>query len=523
MYIAKNPPNLYATIKLTIMNHKVISFCLIGILLLSVKCSNYSLNAQSKTLTILHTNDLHASVYPHEATWIQGEIKPLVGGFAELSWTIDSIRKVNKNILLLDGGDVMTGSPISDYEYKGAVGGVLFDMMNMIGYDGWTIGNHDFDISQDNLRKLTTIAKFPTLSANVRDSSDNFHLNNKPYIIIERAGLKIGIIGLMSDELFSLVNTKNLAGMKVLPGNSVAQEIVNRIDQETDLIIAVTHRGVAEDSMLAVAVSGIDVIVGGHSHTRLRTPKVVNGVVIVQTGYNCENLGVLDISVKDDKVISHNGKLIQLWARGHEASPEMRLLMNEFKAKIDKEYSEGIATLSEDWKRSGREYALGNFYTDAIREAANAQVAFANSSGIRKDLLAGEVTKLDLVEIAPFRNFLCTFEITGKQLREIVQRHVQLLVDGNTRIHFSGVQCTWKRENGMTKILTLAIDGKEVHDEGVYRCATHDYFLNQIDRYLEIQPQKKDCTDRLMFDVLVEKVKKERQLRTPEMRFTEIK
>lgn len=477
--------------------------------------------SQPKTLTILHTNDIHASVYPHEAAWIQGENKPLVGGFAELWWTVDSIRKVNTNTLLLDGGDVMTGSPISDYEYKGAIGGALFDMMNMIGYDAWTIGNHDLDISQDNLRALTKVAKFPTVSANLMDSSGQYHLNNIPYTILQKNGLKIGIIGLMSDDLFALVNTKNLGGMNVLPGISVAQELIKKIDPETDLLIAITHRGVSEDSILAAAVSGLDVIVGGHSHTRLRQPKFINGVIIVQAGSNCENLGVLEVAVENDKVVSYNGKLIQLWERGHQASPEMTGLLNEFKAKIDKEYNEAIGTLSEDWKRSGKEHALGNFYTDAIREAAGAQVAFSNSTGIRKDLLAGDVTKLDLIEIAPFRNYLCTFELTGKQLREVIQKHAQTMIDGGTKNHLSGVRCSWKNVNGKAVIVSVLIDGKELDDSTIYHCAAHDYFLNQADRYLETQPVSRDCTEKLMFDVLVEKVKSEKQLKTPEQRFTE--
>src|SRR5262249_13543276 len=120
-------------------------------------------SGQPKSLTILHTNDIHASYVPHEALWVQSDPKPMVWGFEELWWTVDSLRKPKGATVLLDGGDIMTGTPISDIEYKEASGGALFEMMNMTGYDAWTIGNHDLDISQDNLRKLTAIAKFPTV------------------------------------------------------------------------------------------------------------------------------------------------------------------------------------------------------------------------------------------------------------------------------------------------------------------------------------------------------------------------
>lgn len=478
---------------------------------------------QPRTITILHTNDIHAAVYPREAGWIRSNVKPLIGGFAELWCTVDSIRRVNPHTLLFDGGDVMTGSPIAEYDYMGATGGAIFQMMNFIGYDAWTIGNHDLDNSQENLLALTHIAKFPTLSANLKDTANRFPLNNERYLILEKYGLKIGIFGLMSDELFSLTNTTNLKGLNVLPGVRVAQEIINEIDPKTDLIIAVSHRGVREDSILATVVKGLDVIVGGHSHTRLVSPKVVNGVIIVQAGAYCENLGVLDLTVENDEVTSHRGQLIQLWHRGRQASPEMMAVLNDFKTKIDKDYSVIIGKLSEDWKRVGSEYALGNFYTNAIREAAKADVAFANSSGIRKDLLSGNVTKLDVLEVAPFRNVLCTFELTGKELRGIVQRYLQSLVTGGTNIHISGIQCNWKRSDGSAKIVSLKINGKDIDDKKIYRCASHDYLLNQSQRYLELQPQSKDCTNKTIFDVLVEKIQREKILKTPKRNFTELK
>src|SRR5450759_4767826 len=161
----------------------------------------FPLFSQPKSITILHTNDMHASFMPHEATWMRETPKPMVGGFNELSFAVDSIRKINTATLLLDAGDVMTGNPITEYDYKGAKGGALFEMMDRIGYDTWCFGNHDFDLGQKNLLQLTTIAKFPTISANVVNDKGEYPLNNRPYVILNKNGLKIGIIGLMSREL----------------------------------------------------------------------------------------------------------------------------------------------------------------------------------------------------------------------------------------------------------------------------------------------------------------------------------
>ncbi len=235
------------------------------------------LSGQPRTITILHTNDMHADFIPHQAFWSQETPKPLVGGFNELDEEIDSVRHVKPDVLLIDAGDVMTGNPITEYAYEGAEGGALFAMMRMIGYDVWTIGNHDFDISQANLRKLVHIAGFPAVSANIVDTAGKFPVGNEEYIVLEKAGLRIGIFGLMSKDFFTLVSKKSSSGIVILPPIETAQRIIDKLRSRTDLIIAVTHEGVEDDSVLAANVEGLDVIVGGHSHTRLKVPEKRKG------------------------------------------------------------------------------------------------------------------------------------------------------------------------------------------------------------------------------------------------------
>ena len=164
---------------------------------------------------------------------------------------VDSIRKAKGEILMLDGGDVMTGSPISEIDFQGSTGGALFEMMNKVGYDAWTIGNHDLDISQDNLRQHTGIVHFPTVSANLTDSSGNLPFNNKEYVILNKGGLRIGVIGLMTPELFSVTNTKNLHGLKVLSPSDVTQKLIDKIKDQVDVTVVLSHEGVDIDSTVA--------------------------------------------------------------------------------------------------------------------------------------------------------------------------------------------------------------------------------------------------------------------------------
>jgi 2',3'-cyclic-nucleotide 2'-phosphodiesterase (5'-nucleotidase family) len=458
----------------------------------------WSAFSQQTTLTILHTNDMHASFVPHEATWSKSTPKPMVGGFNELVYAVDSIRATASAILLLDAGDVMTGNPISDMEYGGAQGGALFEMMNRIGYDASCPGNHDLDISQDNLRALVKIEKFPSLSANLVDNNGKFPVGNKDYTIIERGGLKIGIFGLMLQDLAGMVNQNNIVGLRVLSPVETTQRLVKELDPKTDLIIAVTHEGADEDSMLAANVSGLDVIVGGHSHTRLPSPKFVNNVIIVQAGSNCENLGVLELTVENDRVVNYNGRLLQLWTR-EGLTTRLSPFIDSLKTVIDKAYAEVIATLKDDWKRGDGETLIGNFITGAMAEAAHAEIGFTNNHGFRKDMSAGPLTKRDLYEILPFRNVLVTFQLSGKQLRSIMMYYLKR----KPAIQITGVRCQWKRaQSGEVEIVQLAVNGQPVNDDKMYICATSDFFAGQSKQYIGMEIGQPIFSNKTVFDVV---------------------
>ena len=456
---------------------------------------------------------------------MRSEPKPMVGGMQELWWMVDSIKKAKPNVLVLDGGDVMTGSPISEIDYKGSTGGAMYEMMNMIGYDAWTIGNHDLDISQGNLKSNIGIMHFPTLSANLVDTTGTLPFNNKEYVIVNKNGLRIGIIGLITTELFQVTNTMNLRGLKVLPHAEVTQKIIDKIQQETDIIVALTHAGVDADSILAVETQGLNVIIGGHSHTRLRTPKVVNGVIICQAGSNCENLGELELTIENKKITKHDGKLHALWVRHEMPEHDLSKFVNEFRTKIDKEYGEVVGTLASDWKRGGRgESNIGNFMVDAIREGANADLAVANSSSLRKDLSSGPIRKLDLFEIMPFRNTLCTFSMTGKEVLAFAQRYVQAIADGAVSTQVSGLQCTWKRTFERIVIERLMVNGKDIDENKIYICATSDFAVNQADKYLGFVPAQVTYSDTTIFQTMLAKVLKEKTINSKiENRFGEIK
>jgi 2',3'-cyclic-nucleotide 2'-phosphodiesterase (5'-nucleotidase family) len=479
------------------------------LLVILIVTSLTALFCQPKTITLLHTNDMHASFMPHEAFWVKDNPKPLVGGFNELSFVVDSLRHCKSATLLLDAGDVMTGNPITEYTYGGAEGGALFEMMNRIGYELWAPGNHDFDISAANLRKLTTIAKFPTISANILDTLNQFPVNNKEYSIIEKNGLQIGIIGIMSDDFYNLVNQNSGAGIKILPAMETLQRLAALLHPQTDLLIALTHQGVDEDSILAMNVKGLDVIVGGHSHTRLNHPKRVNGVLIVQTGSNCENLGVLDLKVEKHHVVSYDGRLIPLWYDAARPKTLLSSFIDSIKLVIDQDYSKVIATLKTDWSRGRGESGIGNFIADAQREAAGADVGFMNSSGIRKDLAAGPITKRDIFEILPFRNILVTFELNGKQIRSMIE----FSLTEHTGVQTSGIQCEWRKTfDGKIEFTSFLVNGKTLDENKTYLGAASDYIMGESEKYFGLKPLKLTVLNQTVFSAIEMKVRATKEI-----------
>jgi len=491
----------------------------IALMLTAFLC--FSLTAQPKTITILHTNDMHANFIPHEAFWVKETPKPMIGGFNELSFALDSLRKVKINSILVDAGDLMTGNPVTEYEYKGAQGGVLIEMMNRLGYEAWTPGNHDLDISQSNLRNLISIAKFPVVSANLVKGSGGFPVSNKEYTIIEKNGVRIGIIGVMTEGLYNLVNQTNLVDIKILPTIATTQKFIDELKPKTDLIIALTHQGVEDDSVLAANLKGLNVIIGGHSHTRLKKPKSVNGVLIAQTGSNCENLGILDLTVENHVVTKSWGVLLPLNYTSERPATDLSKLIDSVQQTIDKDYSEVIGTLQSDWTRGNGEMGVGNFIADAQREAVHADVAFMNNHGIRKNVTAGPLTKRDLFEVLPFRNVLVTFQLNGKQIKDLVKNYIQ----NRASIQLSGLIVTWKRTaNGEIEFPSFMINGKPIEDTRPYIAAASDYLVGEGKRYLGVEITNPSYLQQTVFAAVENKVRSEKNIDSKiENRIQEIK
>lgn len=259
------------------------------------------LQAQKTTkLVILHTNDTHSQVEP-----ISGNDK---GGFARRLGVINKIRSEEKNVLLFDAGDFWQGTPY--FNFFG--GRVEVNALKMMGYDAVTLGNHEFDIGMDSLAKALKNVNLPIVSANYNVENTPIKEFVKPYKIIKKGGLKIGVFGLGID-LKGLAFQKNYEGLIFKDPVETGLEISVFLKEtlKCDFVICLSHLGIsslvgaATDYDLAAASSKIDLIIGGHSHSIILNEKVKNAegkpVIIAQAGRSGENLGRIDLEFEKKK------------------------------------------------------------------------------------------------------------------------------------------------------------------------------------------------------------------------------
>lgn len=221
-----------------------------------------------KTLTIYHTNDTHSTVYPLSAQ-LEDTVKAGRGGYIRRIAMLDDAHKDDPKMLLFDSGDFSQGSPY----YTIFRGEVEVGLMNRMGYDAATIGNHEFDCGLENMARLFRMANFPIVCANYDFTGTVVEGLVKPYVIIKRNGLKIGVFGI-STILKGLVDDKNFEGVKFLDPVTKAQEMADLLKNEKkcDLVVCLSHLGWVEedgysDSNVFSKVSSVDLVLGGHSHT----------------------------------------------------------------------------------------------------------------------------------------------------------------------------------------------------------------------------------------------------------------
>ncbi|MCF7886141.1 MAG: bifunctional metallophosphatase/5'-nucleotidase [Candidatus Marinimicrobia bacterium] len=472
------------------------------VLLFAILIINCERDKNTTTATIIHWNDFHAANLPYKPTYKNPQGFK-VGGYANVAGYIDSLREVYPHAVTMNAGDDFQGSPVSSI----TKGKSQILILNALGLDVFTLGNHEFDYGFKKLRKNIKLAEFPIVASNIF-VKESGKLMVPPYKILQSGATKIGVIGVMLETLKSSSLPKNVKEIEVVEARDQVQKYADSLESKVDLTVVLSHQGFYPDSILATQLDKVDAIIGGHSHTWLTKPVEVNDILICQVGSRGERLGVINARVDtiNNRVINYDYEYIRTILGRVKPDQKVNKVVDSLDALIAARMDRQISYLQTDWTRSSRgESNIGNWFTDAIRERFNTDIAFQNSGGIRKGLSAGPITERDIWEICPFDNTVEIISVKGDTLTQMIRWRIEhprdlLQTSGMKRIY-----------NGQTdSLLKVIINGQPIDPDQTYTIATNNYITGHSQRFFgfsaaELQIEHTGIVGR---DVLIEAAEK---------------
>ena len=455
------------------------------------------------SLTILHTNDFHARFEPINrfdsgCGAEDNDAGKCFGGSARLQTAIETAKDRAPNWLLVDGGDQFQGTLFYTF-YKGQLAA---EMMNQMGYDAMTVGNHEFDDGPEVLKGFASSVDFPILMSNADISAEPLLAGaiQKSWVV-QKGGESIGLIGLTPQDTDELASP----GPNVSFSDPIAA-VQGEVDRLTaagiNKIVVLSHSGYAVDQRVAEGTTGVDVIVGGHSNTYLSNisdraagayPTVVNDVQIVQAYAYGKFLGELNVVFDDEGVVtSATGEPLLLdrfiaeddgtKARIAEAAAPLE----EIRQKVVAEAAEPIGGDREICR--AQECSMGSLIADAMLDRVKDQgieIAIQNGGGIRASIDAGPVTMGEVLTVLPFQNTLSTFQVTGATVVEALENGVSQVEEGAGRFpQVAGLNYTFdpKAEAG-SRISDVMVGGAAIEMDKVYGVVSNNYVRNGGDGY----------------------------------------
>lgn len=471
--------------------------CMVFGLLLVVASLAARSDSAGLHLTILHTNDLHA----HDESF--EERQRSIGGFPRIGHMLRLFRaKDPKHTLTIDAGDIFQGTPLFT-KYHGEV---EVNMLNKMGYDIYTIGNHEFDDGPQNLANQLKQAKFDVINVNM-DLTGEPALGAlvKPSVIKEIDGQKIAFIGGITADLNSVALNTGAVKIKSAGPNWV-QPFIDEVDRlkaaGINKIVLVTHCGVESDKVLAQSIPEVDVIIGGHSHTRLDKPIIVEHsdgttTTIVQTGCYGRAFGKLDL-VFDDKgrivPTSTDYRLINITDK-IVSDPDLKAYVDEKVQPLlglrREVVGEATAAFDNSFRNFPCDSALGDIITDALVEEGKKygiQIGFENRGGIRARIEKGNITAEKVEEMLPFDNKVVFATISGTVLLKAME-HTFAGPLGGSFFDEHGMKIAYdaSRAKGDRIVYALVEDKngewKPVEPNGKYKIAVNDYSFKSGEGY----------------------------------------
>jgi 2',3'-cyclic-nucleotide 2'-phosphodiesterase (5'-nucleotidase family) len=454
--------------------------------------------ARYTLVTILHTNDLHGRVMSDDDG---------TGGLARISTLIRQIRSDMPYMLLLDAGDIIHGT-IEEYLYGGLP---IISAMNAIGYQAAVTGNHEYDFGLPTLRRACSTAHFPFLAANVQSKTGGQWDKVSPYTIFDYDGIKVAVLGLTTLQTVSLHWPNSIKDISVENPFEVAKKLVPRLRDQADVIVILSHLGIDEDEMLAANVSGIDFIIGGHSHTMLDHWHWVGNTLITQAGSMGRVLGRIDFIVRKDdsssRIESVNGKYgswnhLRQRPLGKEYPGQPLIVVDKntpqdtavvqaylpYKSETDRQLSTVIAyaespisgTLNKE-NNTPQESLAGNLVADAVRSFANSDVAMIDLNSVSVDgLPAGQITvrsAFDMIKGFTRQEIVVT-AMTGADIKSALLSRLSKFPVFN--LSLSGIVLEYSTHDGALQIDRLTIADQSFDPLCSYTVAAQAYVMMDL-------------------------------------------
>ncbi len=410
-------------------------------------------------IVIFHLNDVHGKI----------------DNFAKIAALIDAERKKGSEVFVFSAGDNFTGNPVIDqYDPPGEP---ILELLNKIGTDLLCVGNHEFDYGLETLRRFASRAQFSFLSANTETAVEIFP-QLRPYeILTSKSGLRITVFGLIQIEAgngLPSTHPDKLKGLSFSEPLKKAMELKD-LRKGSHVLIALTHIGYDQDLQLAAQMPELDIIIGGHSHTRINPAELVNGVLIAQAGSDARFLGRVELRLQGGRVIEKKGELVDIKSLSEEVT-EVREMINRFNRNpaFEKVFAEASIEIS------GKD-ALGSLMTDAMCWVHNLDIAFQNNGGIRLGRLPKKITFKDIYTLDPFNNQVVEIIMTTDEIRSLIRNSMSR--GGEIDLQVSGISyvVSVEKDRGISGILLKKPDGRPLPEDGRYKVGVSSYVASSYD------------------------------------------
>ncbi|GAC41821.1 bifunctional metallophosphatase/5'-nucleotidase [Paenibacillus popilliae] len=461
--------------------------------------------ALTEHITIAHTNDVHGHIQENQTG------KQF--GYAKIATLVKEWKEENDNSLFVDVGDTFQGTIYANQ----SKGEAIVPILNLLGYTVIAAGNHEFDFGHKQLLKLRDQLAYPIISANVFQADGTNLL--VPTFKTEVGGETFAFIGFVAEETPIVTHPNNVQGLTFKDPVDIAKQLVPEMKKEVDHVIIVSHIGVDKDREIAKNVSGIDLIIGGHSHTPIHTPLVVNGTYIVQDWEYGKSLGRVDLFYYNKELVGFSGGLVEYDA-SVKADPEIEKLVQQIVAETE-EGMKGVVGKTEvdlDGDRThirAKETNLGNFVVDTLLAKAKtlkgneADVALIIAGSIRTGKQVGDITKMDLYSMLPYPNTLTIVEATGADLLAALELSVRRV--GNTDdlsgafLQVSGMSFVYdSKKPAGERVTEVKVGGQPLDLEKTYKVATTDFLTSGGEGYSMLMKEQVLDTGYTLYEIAEE-------------------